>query len=218
MALTVGDDTVESPWVRMKGKANKADVVGVYYRPPSQDDDTNELFHKELRDISRSGAPLLMGDCNFPDINREYYTVDTNRSRKFLQHSEYNFLAQVLREPTRKGALLDLVFVNREGLMGEVVIGGCLGHSDHEVVEFQIIGDDRRKTASKTSTLDMGRADFGLLKELVSKVPWESAFEGTGVHECWSLFKSHPLRVQKQAIAKCRKSNKWGRRPAWIFF
>jgi len=44
-----------------------------------------------------------------------------------------------------------------------VVIGGCLGHSDHEVVEFQIVCN-RKKTASKTSTLDMGRADFRLLK------------------------------------------------------
>ncbi|XP_052628596.1 uncharacterized protein LOC128134646 [Harpia harpyja] len=99
--------------------------------------------------------------------------------------------------------------------MGEVVIGGWLGHSDHKVVEFQIIGD-RRKTASKTSTLDMGRADFRLLRGLVSKVPWESAFEGIGVHECWSLFKSHLLRAQEQAIPKCQKSCKWGRRPAWL--
>ena len=55
MALAVGNDTVESLWVRMKGKTNKADVVvGVFYRPPSQDNDTDELFYKELRDISRS--------------------------------------------------------------------------------------------------------------------------------------------------------------------
>ena len=149
----------------------------------------------------------LWVDLNFPDINWEYHAVDANRSRKFLKHVEDNFLVQVLREPTRKGALLDLLFVNREGLMGKVVIGGCLGHSDHEVVEFQIIGD-RRKNASKTSALDKGRADFGLLKKLVSKVPWESAFEGIGVHECWSLFKSHLLRVQEQAIPKCGKSSK----------
>ena len=75
---------------------------------------------------------------------------------------------------------------------------------------------DRSKTASKTLTLNMGRADFRLLKELVSKVPWESAFEGIGVHECWSLFKSHLLRAQEQAIPKCQKSSKRGRRPAWL--
>ena len=96
-----------------------------------------------------------------------------------------------------------------------IVIRGCLGHSDHEVVEFQIIGS-RRKTASNISTLDMGRTDFRLLQEPVSKVPCESPFEGVGGHECWSLFKIHLLKVQEQAIPKCWKSSKWGRRPAWL--
>lgn len=74
-------------------------------------------------------------------------------------------LVQVLREAARKGASLDLV-VNREALMSQVAIGGWLGHSDHKVVEFQVMGS-RRKTAIKTSTLGMGRADAGLLKELI---------------------------------------------------
>jgi len=46
-----------------------------------------------------------------------------------------NFLSQVLSEPARKDALLDLLFVNREGLVGDVMVGGCLGHSDREIVE-----------------------------------------------------------------------------------
>lgn len=38
--LAVGDDVVESLWVRTKGKATKARVaVGVYCRPLSQQDD-----------------------------------------------------------------------------------------------------------------------------------------------------------------------------------
>ena len=115
----------------------------------------------------------------------------------------------------RKGATLDLLLVNREGLVGEVANGGCLGRSDHEVVEFKIFGD-RRKTATKTSTLNMGKADFGLLRELVSQVPWETALEGIGVHQCWSLFKGHLLRAQEQAIPKCRKSSRQGRRLAWL--
>ncbi|GAB0203307.1 hypothetical protein GRJ2_002796300 [Grus japonensis] len=214
--LSVGDDMVESLWVRIKGQANKGDVVvGVYYRPPSQDDATDELFFKELREASRSTALVLMGDFNLPDVNWEHHTADTSRSRSFLKHLDDNFLVQLLKEPTRKGALLDLLLVNREGLVGEVAIGGRLGHSDHEVVEFKIFGD-RRKTATKTSTLDMGRADFRLLRELVSQVPWETALEGIGVHQCWSLFKGHLLRAQEQVIPKCRKSSRWGRRPDWL--
>ncbi|MGZ7263549.1 hypothetical protein ACXWQS_09520, partial [Streptococcus pyogenes] len=79
--------------------------------------------------------------------------------------------------------------------VGDVVIGGRLGHSDHEVVEFKIYGD-RRKSATKTSSLDMGKADFRLLRELVSKVPWETALEGLDVHQCWSFFKRCLLEAQ----------------------
>ncbi|PKU28093.1 hypothetical protein llap_21603 [Limosa lapponica baueri] len=35
---------------------------------------------------------------------------------------------------TREGALLDLLVVNREGLVGHATAGGCLGDSDHEMI------------------------------------------------------------------------------------
>ena len=41
---------------------------------------------------------------------------------------------QYLSNPTREGALLDLLFVNREGLVDNVAVGGRLGHSDHEII------------------------------------------------------------------------------------
>lgn len=95
------------------------------------------------------------------------------------------------------------------------MICGCLGHSHQEMVEFKIFVD-MGKTVSRATTLDSGTADFRLLKELVSKVPWASAFEGIGVHKWWSLFKSHFLRAQEQAIPMWDKSSKKGRRLAWL--
>lgn len=70
-----------------------------------------------------------MGDFNFPDIYCEYHTAVTSQSGKFLK-----FVSQVFSDPTRKGGLLDLLFVNGEGLMGDVMVGGCLGRSDCEMV------------------------------------------------------------------------------------
>lgn len=92
----------------------------------------------------------------------------------------------MLRELTRKGALLDLLLVNREGLVSEEVIGGCLEQSNHEANESKI-SVDRRKNASKTSSLDTKTADFGLLRDRVSKVPCENAFESFVVHQCQSF-------------------------------
>ena len=52
---------------------------------------------------------------------------------------EDNFLTQLVSETTREGALLDLLLVNREELVGEVKVGGHLGCSDHEMIEFSIL-------------------------------------------------------------------------------
>lgn len=121
-----------------------------------------------------------MRDSNFPDIKWEYHPADTSRPWEVLKLVGGNFLSQVLCEPTRKDALLDFLFMNRERLGGDAMVRGCLGHSDHKTVEFKIFGAMRKKV-SKVSTLDFKRAKFKLLRELVSRVPWES--EGLRVHK-----------------------------------
>ncbi|KAF1501108.1 hypothetical protein FQV17_0014956, partial [Megadyptes antipodes antipodes] len=210
------DETVECLWVRMRGKANEADILlGVCYRPPNQDEGADEAFYKRLAEVSRSLALVLMGDFNFPDICWKYNTAERKQSRRFLECVEDNFLTQLVSEPTRGGASLDLLFTNREGLVGDVVVGGRLGLSDHEMVEFSILGEVRRG-ASKTATMNFRRADFGLFRTLVERVPWETVLKGKGVQEGWTFFKKEVLKAQEQAVPVCRKKNGWGRRPAWL--
>ena len=56
MMVTVGE-------VRIKGKANKADImVGVCYRPPNQDKEADEKFYKQLGEVSLLLALVVMGD------------------------------------------------------------------------------------------------------------------------------------------------------------
>jgi len=97
-------------------------------------------------------------------------------------------LMQLVREPMRRAALLDLLFTNREGLVGDVEVGGCLGRSDHNMVEFSILGGGRRGN-SKTATLDFRRADFELFRRLVGRVPWGSVLESNRVQDGWLLFR-----------------------------
>ena len=158
--------------MRMRGKANKADIVlGVCYRPPDQVEETDESFYKRLAVVSESCALVLVGDFNFPDICWKYNTAVSKQSRRFLECVEDNFLTQLVGEPTRGGALLDLLFMNREGLVGGVMVGGRLGLRDHEMIEFSILGE-AKKVVSKTTTMDFRRANFGLFKALVERVPW----------------------------------------------
>ena len=48
---------------------------------------------------------------------------------RFLECVEHNLLTQLVREPSGEGILLGLLFVNRGGIMGDVMAGGCLGHN-----------------------------------------------------------------------------------------
>ena len=111
-----------------------------------------------------------MGDFNFPDISWKYNTAQRKQSRRFLESMEDSFLTQLVREPTRGSAPLDLLFTTREGLVGDVVVESCLGQSDHENVEFFILGEVS-KGISKIAVLDFWRADFELFRTLVSRVP-----------------------------------------------
>ena len=44
-----GDDKVESQWVKIRGRADKADIlVGVCYRLLNQDEETDEVFYEQL--------------------------------------------------------------------------------------------------------------------------------------------------------------------------
>lgn len=70
--------------------------------------------------------------------------------------------------------------------MGNVKLKGSLGCSDHDVVELKILKAVRR-VHSKLVTLDLRRADFGLLRDLLGKVPWlKPSRDGWGTQ--WSLY------------------------------
>ncbi|RMC21672.1 hypothetical protein DUI87_02540 [Hirundo rustica rustica] len=216
IGIETNEDGVECLWVRIKGKANKADILlGVCFRPPNQEEEVDNLFYKQLENVSGSSALVLVGDFNLPDICWELNTAEKRQSRKFLECMEDNFLLQLVGEPTRGGTMLDLLFANRDGLVGDVVVGCRLGQSDHEVIEFSIFGEIRRNT-NKTLTLDFRRADFGLFRRLIQRVPWEAALKNKGVQESWACFKTEILRAQEQTVPVCRKMSRRGKRPAWM--
>ena len=93
--------------------------------------------------------------------------------------------------------------------------GDCLGQSDHEIVEFSVLGDVRRVT-NKTSILNFKKVDFDQFKTLVARVPWELLLKGKAVQEAWMLLKMEILKVQEQAVPECRKASHRGRRPVWM--
>jgi len=98
---------------------------------------------------------------------------------------------QVVEDPTRKGSLLDLVLTNKEGLVENVKVGGRLSCSDHEMVEFRIQRGGSR-AISRIKTLDLRRADFGLVKELLGGISKAGGSKSAG---CSLNITSSMLRI-----------------------
>ena len=102
--LSAGNDKVESLRVRIKGKANKADILlGVSLRPPSQDEVADEAFCEQLVEVTQLLTLVLVGDFNLPDVCWKYNTAERKQSRRLLECVEDKFLKQLLREPTGEG-------------------------------------------------------------------------------------------------------------------
>ncbi|TRZ19413.1 hypothetical protein HGM15179_007741 [Zosterops borbonicus] len=109
IGIETNEDGVECLWVRIKGKANKADILlGVCYHPPNQEEEMDNLFYKQLVNVSGSPTFVLVRYFNSPDICWELNTTEKRQSRKFLKCVEDNFFSQLVSEPTR--TMLDMLF------------------------------------------------------------------------------------------------------------
>lgn len=65
--------------------------------------------------------------------------------------------------------MLDFKLTNIEGLVGDVKFGGSFGCSDHGIGEFSIrLGGSR--VASKITTMDFGRANVSLFRDLLGRI------------------------------------------------
>jgi len=53
---------------------------------------------------------------------------------------------------------------------------------------------------AKTTTMDFRRADSGLIRTLVERVPWERVLKGKGVQAGWTFSKKEVLKAQEQAV------------------
>ncbi|GAB0183467.1 hypothetical protein GRJ2_000812000 [Grus japonensis] len=197
LCLGMDEELTESLWVRIKGRAGAGDItVGVCYRPPDQGDRADEALCRQIGAASHSQALVLMGDFNHPNICWKDNAAERKQSRKFLECVDDSFFRQVMEEPTKRVTVLDLVLTNKEGLVGDVKLKGSLGCSDLKMVELRILRAARR-ACSKLTTLDFRRADFGLFRDLLGRVPWDKALEGRGAQDSWLIFKGHLLQAQE---------------------
>lgn len=90
------------------------------------------------------------------------------------------------------------------GLVRNVKVKGSLGCGDCEMVEVEVFGTVMR-THNKLAAMAFRRADFGLFKDLLGRVPWGRTPEGSGAQESMLIFKDSFFQVWEQCIPTKRK-------------
>lgn len=123
--LNAGNDNVKSLWVSISGKDNI--LVEVCYRLTNQHEETGNHSTSIWQKLAQTTSLVLVVDFNFPDIHRKYKTAERKQTRRFLGCVEDNFLKQQVRDPTDRSILLDLLSINREGLVRDMEIESCFG-------------------------------------------------------------------------------------------
>lgn len=115
-------------------------MVGFYYRPSDQAKPDDEAFVLHLQ-VLCSQALMLLGDLNYSDIYWKSSMLSCRLSRRLLEYVQDNFPSQIIDSSTWGDDMLELLIINASELTGDIRIGGCMGCSDHEVVEFTLLRD-----------------------------------------------------------------------------
>ncbi len=103
----------------------------------------------------------------------------------------YFGLSQVVREPTRENAVLDLLFLNEPSLLSTLEVCLPFSHScDHNTIVFSLNCNTDRE-ASDRKIRQWHKADWASARQFVASVPWRVALSTcVSVDDCYSVIVS----------------------------
>jgi hypothetical protein len=119
----------------IKTKSGKLNLLLVY-RPPSSNIENLDQLCELL--VNAKNNTIAIGDFNLPKINYQAGTAD-RQGQRLLDAMEAANMVQLVDFPThKKGNTLDLVVTNCQEKCKSVKDVGCLGASDHCMIELKI--------------------------------------------------------------------------------
>eukprot|EP00061_Rhincodon_typus_P000882 g13077.t1 len=106
-------------------------MLGLYYRPPNSEHETEVQICGQIMERWRSNRVVVMGDFNFPNIDWDSVSVRGLDGAELVRSTQEGFTEQYVNSPTLEGATLDLVLGNEPSQVVEVSVGNYFGNSDH---------------------------------------------------------------------------------------
>ena len=211
----IGSDDVESVWVELRNHKGKKTIMGVMYRPPNSGQDQGHKMHHEIERACQKGkVTVIMGDFNM-QVDWVNNVGSGPKEREFIECLQDGFLEQLVMEPTREQAILDLVLCNEPDLIKDLKVREHLGGSDHNMVEFSL-QFERRKVESDVKVLQLNKGNYRGMREELTKIDWEQSLVGKTVEQQWQEFLGVIEDTVQRFIPKKRKVIRGGIRQPWL--
>ncbi|XP_059816060.1 uncharacterized protein LOC132387717 isoform X4 [Hypanus sabinus] len=128
-----------------------------------------------------------MGNFNM-QVNWEKQFGAVPQDGEFVECLRDAFLEQLVREPTRDKATLDLVLCNEPDLISDLEVKEPLGGSDHNMICFYL-QFEKDKGSSEVSVLQLNRGNYEAMREELAKVDWTDIPAEKSVEQQWQFEK-----------------------------
>jgi len=157
--------------------ASRSFRVILVYRVPSLSKQLSSKIWEIIDDFSGTYLPLvLLGDFNLPEIK---WPVPNNRDltptgRDFINLCQTSQFTQIVNEPTRGDAFLDLIAVRDDCLVGDVTVVPPVGTSDHSAIEFSMSIQFTKYLY--TYKKDFNAVNYDLVNAELCSVDWNNIF------------------------------------------
>ncbi|GAA57759.1 hypothetical protein CLF_113165 [Clonorchis sinensis] len=206
-------DTTPAPlckalWIQVSLRGSDS-LLGVVYRCLLSSPEDDQFLIRTLEQLSSSyhfTRRLLVGDFNAPKASlMELQRVESSRLfavalTEVVQQSAWtqHVFATTRYHVGQQPSLLDLVYTNEIHFADQVIINTPLGHSDHRVLTFDVIGFWARNHEPQTWIGKFCRADFSEMRIFLDQVKLgpvsvEDLYRTTSLTRCW-LKNQHVVR------------------------
>uniref|UniRef100_K7F001 Endonuclease/exonuclease/phosphatase domain-containing protein n=1 Tax=Pelodiscus sinensis TaxID=13735 RepID=K7F001_PELSI len=163
---------------------------------------------REIREATKIKNSIIMGDFNYPHIDWIHVTSGREAEIKFLNGLNDCFLEQLVQEPTRGEAILDLVLSGVQDQVQDITVTGPLGNSDHNIITFNIPVVGRTPQQSSTLAFNFKKGNYTKMRRLVKQKLKGTVTRAKSLKAAWKLFKDTIIEAQLKCIPQIKKHSK----------
>ena len=183
---------------QIQNKGLKSLFLASFYRPSMNDMHSLQeldLSSFKLGNRLNSNNVIIAGDVYAPDLkwSNPDATSHSSNSERLLDIIDEHGFTQMVKDPTRKDNILDIVLTNNV----EIIINNVRvtpGISDHDMVLFEVNLTCRKKRPVKRKIYIRKRADTSRIKKELQGLAddlAETGYSDTPIHEMWVNFENN---------------------------